>query len=112
MSVKPLKVRVPLVFTVPDQAPEAIQLVASVALQVSVVLPLWAIEEGDALRLIVGVCGGGDPTFTSRFREMFPPGPEQVSSKLLSAVSAGVRKVPETPFGPDQSPEATQFVVF
>jgi len=66
---------VPLTALLPDHAPEAMQLVALVADQVSVALLPLVIVLGLALRLTVGA-GGMTETVADCFA--LPPGPEQI----------------------------------
>ena len=54
----------PEVFLLPDQSPEAVQLVASVLLQLSVVEPFIMTLVGFADREIVGVVGAPTEIFT------------------------------------------------
>jgi hypothetical protein len=66
----------PLIALLPDQAPEAVQLVALVAVQFNVALPPLVMALGPTLRLTVGV---GDLIETVVDWTAVPPGPEQVS---------------------------------
>ncbi len=66
----------PLSALVPDQAPEAVQLVALAAVQFNVALPPLVMALGPTLRLTVGV---GDLIETVVDWTAVPPGPEQVS---------------------------------
>ena len=66
----------PLTALVPDQAPEAVQVVALLEFQVSVeALPLTT-ELGLAVRVTVGA---GELTETVADCDALPPGPEQLS---------------------------------
>ena len=65
----------PEVPRMPLQAPEAVQEVAFVEVQVSVEVPLTATEVGFAVRSTVGIGGGLLLTVTCALRETFPPGP-------------------------------------
>jgi hypothetical protein len=60
----------------PDHAPEAMQVVAFVAVQFRVALPPVAIALGPTLKFTVGV---GDLMDTVADCDALPPGPEQVS---------------------------------
>jgi hypothetical protein len=66
----------PLIALLPDQAPEALQLVALVAVQFNVALLPLVMALGPTLRLTVGV---GDLIETVVDWTAVPPGPEQVS---------------------------------
>jgi len=73
-AVKALVLCVPLVGSGPLQAPEAVQEVALVELQVNVDAPPLATDEGDAVKATVG------PMLTVTLEAMLvPPGPLQVS---------------------------------
>jgi hypothetical protein len=67
--------RVPWVGWLPDHAPEAVQLVALVEVQLSVALPPLVTALGPTLKVRVGV---GDLTDTVADCDALPPGPEQV----------------------------------
>jgi hypothetical protein len=79
----------PLVAFAPVQPPEAVQLVASVELQVNVAEPPVATVPTDGARVTVGG-GGAAVTVTVTVRVALPPGPEQVSVKFVAAVNAPV----------------------
>ena len=66
----------PLIALLPDQAPEAVQLVALAAVQFNVALLPRVMALGPTLRLTVGV---GDLIETMVDWTAVPPGPEQVS---------------------------------
>ena len=66
----------PLRALVPDQAPEAVQLVALAAVQFNVALLPLVMALGPTLRLTVGV---GDLIETVVDWTAVPPGPEQLS---------------------------------
>jgi hypothetical protein len=93
----------------PDQAPEAVQAVALVAVQFNVALPPLVTALGPTLRATVGV---GDLMVTVVDWAAVPPGPEQVSVYEASAESAPVVCEPLTDFAPDQAPEAEHEVAF
>ena len=95
---------VPPVALLPDQAPEAVQLVALVLDHVSVDAPPLATLVGEALKVSVGA--GRMVTLTLRLTE--PPAPLQLSVKVESVVSAPVEAVPLTALVPDHAPEARQ----
>lgn len=67
----------PLVATLPDQAPEAVHAVASVADQVSVALSPLATREGLALNLTVGVAPEVFATVAVTYWIAVPPAPVQ-----------------------------------
>lgn len=69
----------PLVVSLPDQAPEAVQEVALVADQVSVALPPSVTVLGLAVKLIVGA-GAAGVTETVDDCVALPPAPVQVSA--------------------------------
>jgi hypothetical protein len=98
---------VPLVALLPDQPPEAVQLVASVVLQVSVEDAPLATEVGLAASVTVGA--GRMVTVADWAAD--PPGPVQVNVKVVAAVRLPVDWVPLVPLVPDQPPEAVQVVV-
>ena len=101
---------VPLVVLVPLQPPEAVQEVVFVLDQVSVAEPLEATEEGETVRVTVGV---GGVTVTVTLDEGFAPlAPVQVSVNVVVVVSAVTDWLPDAPLVPDQPPEAEQEVVF
>jgi hypothetical protein len=66
----------PLIALLPDQAPEAVQLVALAAAQFNVALLPLVMALGPTLRLTVGV---GDLIETVVDWTAVPPGPEQLS---------------------------------
>ena len=68
---------VPLVGSLPDQPPEAVQLLAFVDDQLSIADPPLLTVVGLALRLTVGLTGAETLTVTDRLA--LPPGPLQVS---------------------------------
>lgn len=108
MADTPLRTSEPLVDLLPVQPPVAVQDVAPVAVQVSVVDPPLATVVGAAPSVIEGAAGLTTATFTDCVAD--PPAPVQVSAKAESAVSAPVDDVPEVGFEPDQLPEAVQDV--
>ena len=100
----------PEVGRVPDHAPEAVQDVALVEDQVSVDDPPLATDVGFAVIDTVGTGGGGGVPVTLTCAEVLalPPGPLQVSEKLLLVPSAPVDWLPEVALVPDHAPEAAQ----
>jgi len=68
---------VPLVGSLPDQPPEAVQLLALVEDQLNIADPPLLTVVGLALRLTVGLTGAETLTVTDRLA--LPPGPLQVS---------------------------------
>ena len=100
----------PLTNWVPDQAPEAVQLVALVLDHVSVDAPPLATLVGEALSVNPGA-GRGAETATVALRGLaLPPGPLQLSVKVEFAVSEPVEAVPLVALLPDQAPDARQLV--
>jgi hypothetical protein len=100
----------PLIASAPLQAPDAVQAVALVELQVSVdALPLETLA-GLALKDTVGA--GGADTVTVADCEAEPPDPVQVRVNFVVAVSAGVACEPAVGSAPLQPPEAVQAVAF
>jgi hypothetical protein len=77
----------PLVAFAPDQAPEAVQAVAFVAVQFRVALAPLAILLGVALKVMVGA---GALTVTVADWELLPPAPLQVSVNVELAVRVPV----------------------
>jgi hypothetical protein len=101
---------VPLVASVPLQAPEAVQDVALVELQVSVELPPLATEVGLAVSVTVGA-GVALPTVTvTEATLLVSPAPRQLSEYEVVAVSAPVLWVPLVASVPLHPPEAVQEV--
>jgi len=84
LAVKLLLVALPEVDCAPLQLPLAVQLVAFVDDQLSVVLPLKATDAGLAVSVSVGA--GGAPTVTVADFAIEPPAPWQVSVYVLFAV--------------------------
>ena len=99
----------PLVTLVPDQPPDAAQLVTLALVHDSVVLVLRGTPGGFADRLTDGVPA---VTVTFAVRVTVPPLPAHANVKLELAVSAPVLWVPEVPFAPLQAPDAEQLVAF
>jgi hypothetical protein len=98
---------VPLTALLPDQAPEAVQEVALLAVQVRVALLPLVIALGPTLKLTVGA---GEVTVTVVDCAVLPPAPEQVSVYVALAVSTPVECLPLTALLPDHAPEAVQLV--
>jgi hypothetical protein len=106
--------QVPLVATLPLQAPEAVHAVASVEDQVSVEPPPCATVVGAAASVTVGEeemgeTGEGEITTTSADWEDEPPAPVQVKVKLLLEVRGSKVTVPLVDLAPLHPPEAMQF---
>jgi hypothetical protein len=93
----------------PDQAPEAVQAVALVAVQFNVALLPLVTALGPTLRATVGV---GDLMVIVVDWVAVPPGPEQFSVYDAFADRAPVLCEPLTDFTPDQAPEAEHEVAF
>jgi hypothetical protein len=101
---------VPLVAREPAHPPDAVQAVASVEDQVSVVAPPLATLAGLAVRLTTG----GDAAcmiVTFAVAAAVPPTPLQLSVKLVAIVRAVMFSVPLGPRAPLQPPDATHPVV-
>jgi len=96
----------PLVGFAPLQPPDAVQLVASVELHVSVTEPPLTMLVGFVLRVTVGA--GATVTVTLWLAD--PPAPEQVSEKPVVAASGEVDSLPLMALAPLQPPEAVQLV--
>lgn len=95
----------------PVQPPEAVQLAALVAVQLSVVPPPLATVEGVALSDTEGSGGAaGGTTVTLTDCVAVPPAPEHVRANAEFAVSGPVEALPEVALLPLQLPEAAQAV--
>jgi hypothetical protein len=93
----------PLTPLPPDQAPDAVHAVASLAAQVSVDEP----PELTVLGLVCKVtCGAWEVTVTVADCDADPPGPAQVSSNSVLFVSGPLVQVPLTGSNPFQPPLA------
>jgi hypothetical protein len=99
----------PFVGSLPDQPPEAVQLLALLEDQLRIADPPLLTVVGLALRLTEGA---GMETLTVTDWLALPPGPLQVSVKLVEVLSAPVLAVPLVGSFPDQPPEAVQLVAF
>ena len=97
----------PLVASLPDQPPDAAQLVALVVDQVSVDFPPLVTEVGLALRVTLG---DGAFTLTTVDCAALPPAPVHVRVYVVLAVRAGVVRVPCVALVPVQPPEAVHEV--
>lgn len=97
----------PFVALVPLHPPDALQLEALVLCHASTVDSPDAMTAGEAVTLTVGA---GEPlaTVTDTDLEAEPPGPVQVSTKLVVAASGPTVSVPDSARVPDQPPEAVQ----
>ena len=98
--------RLPLAALVPLQAPDAVQLVALATDQLSVLLPPLNTVVGLAENEITGAC----TTVTLTACDVLPPGPVQVSVKLVVAESAPLDWLPAVGKAPLQPPDAKQDV--
>lgn len=96
---------VPLVATAPFHAPEAVQAVAFSEFQLKVDVPPLAVVVGDADSV---TAGEGEVATTSADCEADPPGPVQVSVKLVVAVRGSVVAVPLVGWVPLHPPDAAQ----
>ncbi|MBT8116650.1 MAG: hypothetical protein KJO66_02365, partial [Gammaproteobacteria bacterium] len=94
----------------PDQSPLATQDVASVAAQLRVPEPPTGIASGEIAKSRVGAGLGALVTSTVTVSLAVPPAPEQLSVKLLLAVSGPTDWLPDVPLLPDQPPLATHDV--
>jgi len=101
---------VPLVARVPDHAPEAVQVVALVEVQVSVAAVPLGTMLGLAPRLTVGAGALATVTVVAEFAE--PPGPLHVSVNVLMLVSAPLTCEPLVATVPDHAPDAVHAVAF
>jgi hypothetical protein len=99
----------PLVATAPEKAPDTAQLDAFVDDQVSVELPPLATLLGLAVKDTVGGFAVTDTVVALR---AVPPGPVQVRTNLVVALSATVAWVPLVGSVPVQPLDAVQDVVF
>jgi len=99
----------PDVALLPDQSPEAVQLLVLALLQLKVVEPFSATVVGLADRFTTGADGATTVTLAESLA--LPPGPLQVSVKLRFAVRALIVWEPDVALLPDQSPEAVQLLV-
>jgi hypothetical protein len=99
----------PLVAFVPDQPPDAVQDVAFVLDQESVLLELGFTQLGLALNVTVG---GPDATVTLADWVTEPPAPVHASVKDVFVVRLLLVSLPEVAFVPVQPPLAVQDVAF
>jgi hypothetical protein len=97
----------PLIAWEPLQAPDAVQAVALVEVQVSVDVPPWATLAGLA---VSETLGGAADTVTVAVCDAEPPAPVQVRINFVVAVSVGVVWEPAMASEPLQPPEAVQAV--
>lgn len=86
VAVRPFVVEDPLVASLPDHPPEAVQLVALVEDQLSVELPPLETVAGLAVSVTVGACS----TVTVADWEAEPPAPLQVRVKFVVVVRGAV----------------------
>jgi hypothetical protein len=100
-----------MVALLPDQPPLAVHEVASVADQVSAVVPPEATEVGEADNVTTGTLDGGLTAVTSTVRLAWPPGPVQVSVKELVLFNNGaLLALPAVGRVPDHAPLAAHDV--
>jgi hypothetical protein len=97
----------PLIALEPVQPPEAVQLVALLELQVTVVLPPLATDVGFTVIVTAGAC---TLTLTSTVFVVVPPAPAQESVYDFAECSAPVDSTPVSALVPFHAPEAVQFV--
>jgi hypothetical protein len=110
VPVSAAEVSVPEGGRLPVHPLDAVHAVALVLVQESDAVPFGAMLVGSAFKAAVGA--GGELTAMATEVVASPPGPEQVSAKVLEAVSAGVASAPEGPRLPVQAPDAVQVVAF
>ena len=91
----------------PAQSPVALQVLASVAVQVRRLVDPVLTLDGLAVKVNLG---GGAVTATAALREMEPPGPVQVSENVVAAANAAEVSLPDVFFEPLQPPVAAQLV--
>ena len=108
VAVISLTISKPAVGLLPDQPPDAVQLSASVALQLSVVEPFWETLDGLAVRFTTGDSGAATATKTESLT--LPIGPLQTRVKLVLEVRLLILSEPDDSPTPDQPPEAVQLV--
>jgi hypothetical protein len=108
LAVRLVRVSVPLVDLAPVHAPEAVQLVALLELQLSVEEPPLATVGGAAVSITDGTGGGVTVTVTDWLAE--PPAPVQVSVNDELAVSAPLAAEPDVGRLPLQPPDAVQLL--
>jgi hypothetical protein len=100
----------PIVDFVPLHAPDALQVVALVAVQLSVAaLPLCTVP-GFAANVSVGAGTGGALTLTVTLCVTVPPAPVHESENALLAVNGPVDWDPDNGFCPDHAPDAAHEV--
>jgi hypothetical protein len=110
-AVRALMLSVPLTAFVPDHPFDAVQLVAPVALQVSIVLPPLATLVGLAAKVTTGGVLLATVTVTDT-GALLPPSPVQVNVNVVSELSAPVNSAPLVAREPVQPPDAAQAVAF
>ena len=99
----------PLVATLPDQPPDAAQLVAFVADHVSVLEPPLVTFVGLAVNVVTGALGGGAAaTCALADALVVPPRPTQLSLYVCEVCNGPTDPDPSTSCRPFQSPEALQ----
>ena len=98
----------PLVALLPVQPPLAVQVVASVEFQVSVVEPPLSTSASAAVSETVGDCAALTCTVTDALAE--PPEPEQVKVKVVSDASGPTPSLPAVCLDPDQPLPAVQLL--
>jgi hypothetical protein len=101
---------VPLAASGPVHAPEAVQAVALVELQMSVESPPLATDVGDAARDTVGTGSAPVTATLTESTSLVPPAPVHVNEYVVAAVSEPVLCVPLVACTPVQPPEAVQAV--
>ena len=103
----------PAVVFAPDQAPDAVQDVASVDDHVSVAALPFNTLVGLATSETVAAGGGGmSATTTVTSLVEIPPAPAQLKLNVLVAVNGPVDWLPAVVFAPDHAPDAVQDVAF
>jgi len=100
----------PIVGFVPLQAPDALQAVALVAVQLSVAALPFCTVPGFAANVSVGAGTGGTLTLTVTLCVTVPPAPVHESENALLAVNGPVDWDPDNGFCPDHAPDAAHEV--
>ena len=98
----------PVVFLLPDQAPEAVQPVALLADQLRVVDSPALMPVSARLSETAGGSAGAGVTLTVTLSLALPPSPLQLSVNVLLPVNGPTVRDPEVLLPPDQAPEALQ----
>lgn len=100
----------PVVGFAPLHAPDALQVLALVAVQLSVAAPPLCTVPGLAANASVGAGTGGVVTFTVTVCVTVPPAPVHESENALLAINGPVDWDPDGGFCPDHAPDAVHEV--